>query len=98
MITKTCIFALTGLIAMAEAIPSDILSPIAKLGPTAVMGVILLWLVTKTMPVKDALFSQTVKDVANQQHDDSVILNATLTEIRSACAVMQAALIKKQEN
>ncbi len=89
------ISTITGLIA-ADAIPSNMIDPVAKLGSTVVLAAILIWIITRTLPAKDKEFTTTVREIAKQQHDDSVQLNSTLTEMRSTCAVVQASL--KREN
>ena len=88
------VFATIGIFAV-DTIPTEFLDPIAKLGATAALVVIIIWLITKTLPAKDKEFTSTIRAIAEQQHNDSVKLNSTLTEMRSACAVVQASITKK---
>ncbi len=99
---KTMMYALTFLIAATEAIPPDVVDPLVKMGPTAVMGAVLLFLVSKTLPAmnkqnaetirdRDREFAAAVSEIADRQHDDSTKLNETMTQMRATCAAVQAA-------
>jgi len=78
-------------ILVADAVPPELLSPVTRMGPTAVLGAVLLWIVTKTLPAKDKLFAEAVKELADRQHDDSATLNATLNTMTANCAAMRVA-------
>jgi len=90
---------LIGLIAAAD-VSSDMIGPWLEAGSTVILGGILAWIIIKRMPArdrehdaalatKDTLFAAAVKDIADRQHDDSVVLNKTITDL-------QVTLAKKQ--
>ena len=89
---KTGLFvSVVCLIAAGDAIPPEMLDPVARMGPTAVLGLVLMWIVTKTLPGKDKQFAEAVKEIAERQHTDSAKLNDTLNALTANCAAMQAA-------
>lgn len=83
---KFTIAVLVGLIAATEAIPSGLISDAAKMGPTAVLGIVLLIIVLKVLPTKDRLFADVAKEISERQHADSKELNKTMSELRITLA------------
>jgi len=94
---KFAIITLIGLIAAVDMVSPDIVSSLVEAGSTVVLGGILAWLVLRRMPArdrehdaamekKDELFSAAVKEVADRQHDDSIELNKTMTNLQVALA------------
>ena len=96
---KFAVVALVGLIAAAD-MSSDMIGPLVEAGSTVILGGILAWLIIKRMPArdrehdaamvaKDVLFAAAVKDIADRQHEDSVVLNKTITNLQVTIAEKQ---------
>ena len=70
-----------GIVGVAE-MPIDAIDPLTKF--TAVGALIFLLVIRelKTGPARDKLFADAIKEIATQQHTDSVALNGTMAEMR----------------
>ncbi len=94
------ILSTIGLIAAVDVIPTNSINSWVEAGSTVVLCALLAWLLTKRMPArdkehdiamtaKDKLFADAVKEIADRQHDDSVMLNKTMTDVQVTIAKNQ---------
>lgn len=84
---KWAIFAsISGLVAAGTPPASTLLSDYGQLGAVAMLGVITMTLVARTIPKMSENYAKTQREIAKQAHDDSEKLNQTLTELRVHCA------------
>ena len=47
---KTCLAVAVGLLAATEGVPISMMDPVARLGAVGVLGFVVVWLVTRTIP------------------------------------------------
>ncbi len=83
---KWAIFAsITGLIAAGTPIVDKTLGEYGQLGAVAMLGIITIILVARTIPKMVADFVGAMKAIREQTHADSERLNKTLTDLRVHC-------------
>ena len=68
-----------------EALPPEMLDPVARLGAVGVLGFIVVWLVTKTLPAKDKAFTAVLDEITKRNHEGSEKLAEALQELRVNC-------------
>ena len=84
---KWALFAsISGLVAAGTPPVNTLLSDYGQLGAVAMLGVITIILVARTIPKMSGDFSTTLKNISDRSHADSEKLNQTLTELRIHCA------------
>ncbi len=84
---KWALFAsISGLVVAGTPIADKTLGEYGQLGAVAMLGIITIILVARTIPKLVADFVGAVKDMREQTHADSERLNQTLTELRVHCA------------
>jgi hypothetical protein len=69
------------LLAVTDAVSGDVLEPIARLSATGVLGFVVIWTVTKTVPLVLARMDTWEK----QRAADSERLAETLNELKTHC-------------
>ncbi len=93
---KIAILSLIGLMAATDA-SSTVMPWWVEAGSTVILGALLAYLIIKRMPArdrehdaamekKDKLFAEMVREIADRQHDDSLELNKTMSELQITLA------------
>jgi hypothetical protein len=81
--------SISGLIAAGTPMVDTTLGEYGQLGAAAMLGIITIILVARTIPKMVADFVGAMKEIREQAHDDSVNLNKTLTDLRVHCVKRQ---------
>ena len=89
MKTWALLASISGLVAVGTPAANTFLSDYGQLGAVAMLGVITIILVTRTIPKMSSDFATTLKTIGDRSHADSEKLNQTLTELRIHCAKKQ---------
>jgi len=58
-----------GLMAASEAVPLDFLDPTSKMFVVSVLAFLVIWLVTRSLPAKDALFTDALDKLTSAIND-----------------------------
>lgn len=77
--------SISGMIAAGTPIVDKALGEYGQLGAVAMLGIITIILVARTIPKMVENFGKTQRAIAEQAHKDSEQLNKTLTDLRIHC-------------
>ncbi len=77
---------LTMLLAAGEIPTVDIATLVSKLTAMAALVFLVVFREVKTLPGINKLWADAIKSLLEQNHDDSVAMNETLTKLRENCA------------
>lgn len=88
-VNRALFASISGLVAAGTPSANTLLSDYGQLGAVAMLGIITIILVTRTIPRMSESFAKAQREIAKQAHADSEKLNQTLTELRIHCAKKQ---------